>query len=66
MSPELKQIMQLYVDRFNRRDWDGVRELTRADAALREDLPTRPISSITNGGLGPGDWRWVKWTANRW
>jgi hypothetical protein len=26
--------MQLYVDRFNRRDWDGVRELTRADARL--------------------------------
>src|SRR3989454_9211815 len=26
-SPELKQIMQLYVERFNRRDWDGVREL---------------------------------------
>lgn len=33
-SPELKQIMQLYVDRFNRRDWDGVRELTSADARL--------------------------------
>ena len=28
-SPELKRIMQLYVDRFNRRDWDGVRELTQ-------------------------------------
>src|SRR5258706_11892882 len=25
-SPELKRIMKLYVDRFNRRDWDGVRE----------------------------------------
>ena len=35
VSPELKQIMQLYVDRFNRRDWDGVRELTAADARLR-------------------------------
>jgi RNA polymerase sigma-70 factor (ECF subfamily) len=34
-SPELKQIMQLYVDRFNRRDWDGVRELVGADARLR-------------------------------
>jgi RNA polymerase sigma-70 factor (ECF subfamily) len=33
-SPELKRIMQLYVDRFNRRDWDGVRELTSADARL--------------------------------
>jgi RNA polymerase sigma-70 factor (ECF subfamily) len=34
MSPELKRIMQTYVDRFNRRDWDGVRELTSADARL--------------------------------
>jgi len=33
-SPELKQVMQLYVDRFNRRDWDGVRELISADARL--------------------------------
>jgi RNA polymerase sigma-70 factor (ECF subfamily) len=34
-SRESKQIMQLYVDRFNRRDWDGVRELISADARLR-------------------------------
>src|SRR6266498_1820691 len=27
VSPELKRVMQLYVERFNRRDWDGVREL---------------------------------------
>ena len=33
-SPESRQIMQLYVDRFNRRDWDGVRELINADARL--------------------------------
>jgi RNA polymerase sigma-70 factor (ECF subfamily) len=33
-SPDVKRIMQLYVDRFNRRDWDGVRELTSADARL--------------------------------
>lgn len=33
-SPELKRIMQLYIERFNRRDWDGVRELTSADARL--------------------------------
>jgi RNA polymerase sigma-70 factor (ECF subfamily) len=33
-SPELARIMQLYVDRFNRRDWDGVRELISADARL--------------------------------
>jgi len=34
VSPELKRVMQLYVERFNRRDWDGVRELTSADARL--------------------------------
>ena len=33
-SPELKRVMQLYVERLNRRDWDGVRELTSADARL--------------------------------
>ncbi len=33
-DPELTKLMQLYVDRFNRRDWDGVRELISADARL--------------------------------
>jgi RNA polymerase sigma-70 factor, ECF subfamily len=33
-SPELKRVMQLYVERFNRRDWDGVRELVSVDARL--------------------------------
>ncbi len=33
-SPALKRVMQLYVERFNRRDWDGVRELVSADARL--------------------------------
>ena len=28
-------MLRLYVDRFNRRDWDGVRELASADARLR-------------------------------
>ncbi len=34
VDPELTRIMQLYVDRFNHRDWDGVRELISADARL--------------------------------
>ena len=34
VSPELKRIMELYVERFNNHDWDGVRELTSADARL--------------------------------
>ena len=33
-DPELARVMKLYVDRFNRRDWDGVRELISADARL--------------------------------
>ena len=33
-NPELTRVMQLYVDHFNRRDWDGVRELSSADARL--------------------------------
>ena len=33
-TSENKQILQLYVDRFNSRDWDGLRELIRADARL--------------------------------
>jgi RNA polymerase sigma-70 factor (ECF subfamily) len=34
-NPRLTFVLQLYVERFNRRDWDGVRELIRADARLR-------------------------------
>jgi RNA polymerase sigma-70 factor, ECF subfamily len=34
VDPELTRVMRLYVDRFNRRDWDGVRELISADARL--------------------------------
>src|SRR5688572_5585625 len=29
------ELLQLYVDRFNRRDWDGLRELISADARIR-------------------------------
>lgn len=34
MNPELVQLLGLYVERFNRRDWNGVRELISADAQL--------------------------------
>jgi RNA polymerase sigma-70 factor (ECF subfamily) len=34
LSPEQRRILQLYVERFNRRDWNGVRELVSADARL--------------------------------
>ncbi len=34
-NAELAQLLRLYVDRFNQRDWDGVRELIAADARLQ-------------------------------
>lgn len=33
-SAEVARLLQLYVERFNQRDWDGVRELIAADARL--------------------------------
>ena len=32
---EMSKLLHLYVERFNRRDWDGLRELITADAQLR-------------------------------
>jgi len=34
-KPEASHLLHLYVERFNRRDWDGIRELITADANLR-------------------------------
>jgi RNA polymerase sigma-70 factor (ECF subfamily) len=34
-SAETSQLLHLYVERFNRRDWDGLRELISADARLQ-------------------------------
>lgn len=34
-SPQTLELLRLYVERFNKRDWDGVRQLTSADARLR-------------------------------
>jgi RNA polymerase sigma-70 factor, ECF subfamily len=34
VSSELTRLLHLYVERFNKRDWDGLRELIRADAQL--------------------------------
>jgi RNA polymerase sigma-70 factor (ECF subfamily) len=34
-NPEVIRVLQLYIERFNRRDWDGLRELISADAQLR-------------------------------
>jgi RNA polymerase sigma-70 factor (ECF subfamily) len=56
-----KQVLQLYVERFNRRDWDGLRELISADARLL--VADRYAGSFADGGyLGvysrmPVTWR---------
>jgi RNA polymerase sigma-70 factor, ECF subfamily len=34
-NTEMSNLLHLYVERFNRRDWDGLRELIAADAQLR-------------------------------
>jgi RNA polymerase sigma-70 factor (ECF subfamily) len=34
VSPHASRLLHLYVERFNRRDWDGLRELISADARL--------------------------------
>lgn len=34
-SAEVSQLLRSYVERFNRRDWDGLRDLIAADARLR-------------------------------
>jgi len=34
-DPKLSQLLERYIELFNRRDWDGVRALTSADARLR-------------------------------
>ena len=33
-SPETRRLLALYVERFNRHDWDGLRELIAADARV--------------------------------
>jgi len=35
VSPELSRLLHLYVDRFNQRDWEGLRKLISADARLQ-------------------------------
>ena len=53
-SAEAMRILQLYAERFNRRDWDGVRELIAADAQLR--VHDRFIGPLSDSPYFP---RWV-------
>ena len=47
-TPENKEILRLYVERFNRQDWDGLRELISADARLL--VADRYAGSFAEGG----------------
>ena len=59
-SPVNKHLLQLYVERFNRRDWDGLRELISADARLL--VADRYAGSFAEGGyLGVYSRMPVKW-----
>jgi RNA polymerase sigma-70 factor (ECF subfamily) len=60
-GPENQKILRLYVERFNSRDWDGLRELITADARLL--VADRYAGLFADGGyLGvysrmPARWR---------
>lgn len=60
-NPELSRLLRLYVERFNRQDWDGLRELISADARLR--VADRFVGSFakapyfTNYHRWPTPWR---------
>ena len=47
-TPVSREILRLYVDRFNRRDWEGLRELISADARLL--VADRYSGSFADGG----------------
>jgi RNA polymerase sigma-70 factor (ECF subfamily) len=60
-SEEMSRLLRLYVERFNRRDWDGLRELISADARLRvADRFTGPLTEspyFGNYERWPTPWR---------
>jgi RNA polymerase sigma-70 factor, ECF subfamily len=55
---ETNELLSLYVERFNMRDWDGVRELIRADAQLL-------VADRFLGGFGQSPYfgNYERWTA---
>src|SRR5262249_23008847 len=56
-SPELRRVMELYIERFNRRDWNGVRELISADARLN-------VADAFQGKLADAPYfsNWGRWS----
>ncbi|MGH9881903.1 MAG: sigma-70 family RNA polymerase sigma factor [Pyrinomonadaceae bacterium] len=61
VNPEVTQLLQLYVERFNRQDWDGLRELISADARLRvADAFSGRLSDAPYFGVYE-NWPWEPW-----
>ena len=59
-TPQNQEILRLYVERFNRQDWDGLRELISADARLL--VADRYAGSFADGGyLGVYSRMAVRW-----
>jgi RNA polymerase sigma-70 factor (ECF subfamily) len=60
-DPEMSRLLRLYVERFNRGDWDGLRELISADARLlvADRFSGRLADSPYFGQYqrSPGTWR---------
>jgi len=60
-SPEMSRLLSLYVERFNRGDWDGLRELIAADARLlvADRFSGKVVDSPYFGQYqrSPGAWR---------
>lgn len=60
-DPRRTALLQLYVDRFNRQDWDGVRELTSADARLQ--VYDRFEGLLAQSPYFSRYQQWLPWTA---
>jgi RNA polymerase sigma-70 factor (ECF subfamily) len=59
-SAEEERLLHLYVERFNRREWDGLRELIAADARLR--VADRFVGSVAEAPYFGNYERWpVPW-----
>jgi RNA polymerase sigma-70 factor, ECF subfamily len=61
-NPQLAEVLRLYVESFNRRDWNAVRKLIHADARLRiTNIFAGPLEGqyFANFSAFPHPWRLV-------
>ena len=68
VSSELSRLLHLYVDRFNKRDWDCKLSAQMLDSAwqiaLSDPSTNRPTLGTMNARPCRGGLRWQKWTAS--